>query len=100
MTLLFDLPQNELVRKIEREQRIGHMTVNPMAPIRLRDVRDQLKIFRMVYAYHDDSNYMLERIQELEDFKKLLKDSKSKRKWVCFCVYPEATDHRKETLHL
>jgi hypothetical protein len=84
MTLLLDLPQTELVRKVEREQRIGHMTVNPMAPIRLRDVRDQLKVFRMVYAYHDDSNYMLERIRELEDFKKLLKENKSRKKWVCF----------------
>jgi hypothetical protein len=78
MTLLFDLPQTELVRKVEREQRIGHMTVNPMQPIHLSDIRQQIKIFRMVYAYHDDSKYMLERIQELEDFKKLLKENKRK----------------------
>ena len=73
--LIFDLPQTELVRKVEREQRIGHMTVNPMAPIRIKDVNNQLKVFRMVYAYHDDSKYMLERIQELEEFKKLLKSA-------------------------
>jgi hypothetical protein len=84
MTLLLDLPQTELVRKVERERRIGHMTVNPMAPIRLRDVREQLKIFRIVYAYHDDSNYMLKRIRELEEFKKLLKENKFRNKWVCF----------------
>ena len=84
MTLLFDLPQNELVRKVEREQRIGHMTVNPMQSIHLSDIRQQIKIFRMVYAYHDDSKYMLERIQELEDFKKLLKDAKKKRSCLGF----------------
>jgi predicted SprT family Zn-dependent metalloprotease len=76
MTLLFDLPQNELVRKVEREQRIGHMTVNPMQPIHLSDIRQQIKIFRMVYAYHDDSKYMLERIQELEDL--IAQDDKAK----------------------
>ena len=73
MTLLLDLPQTDLVRKVEREQRIGHMTVNPMAPIRLRDVRDQLKVFRMVYAYHDNTEYMKARIEELEEFKQLIK---------------------------
>jgi hypothetical protein len=75
MTLIFDLPQTELVRKVAREQRIGHMTVNPMAPIRIKDIDQQIKVFRMVFAYHDDPKYMLERIQELEEFRKLLKDA-------------------------
>lgn len=83
MATLNNLPQNEVVLKFKKKLWIGHIQVKPDDIIHLKDIKNQIKKFNRAFVYIDNSQEILEMIDDLKLLKEMIKNTKNKNTLMC-----------------